>query len=126
MAYADKAKEKEWKRRYKEAGKVREQNQKYYQKNRERCMSSMYFRQYGITLEEKKQMMLDQDNKCLICQVIFTDCRRCKTSAHVDHCHVTGKIRGILCSRCNLGLGHFSDSVTKLLSAARYMYKHKH
>ena len=81
---------------------------------------------YGITLEEKEQMMLDQGNKCLICNIKFTDCFNCNTAPSVDHCHITGNIRGILCNRCNRGLGCYNDSISLHASAARYLYKHKH
>ena len=80
---------------------------------------------YGITLEEKEQMMLDQGNKCLICNIKFTDCFNCNTTPAVDHCHITGSIRGILCNKCNRGLGCYDDSISLHASAARYLYKHK-
>jgi hypothetical protein len=41
----------------------------------------------------------------------------------IDHCHKTGKIRGLLCKNCNQGLGQFKDNIDLLLSAAKYLYE---
>lgn len=43
---------------------------------------------------------------------------------HLDHCHKTGKIRDFICSSCNLGLGHFDDSLEKMQKAIKYLERH--
>lgn len=43
---------------------------------------------------------------------------------HLDHCHITGKIRGFLCSNCNTGLGLFKDNINLLESAIKYLRTH--
>ena len=82
---------------------------------------------YGITIREKEWMRIRQHNKCLICKTEFYESSPHATyRPHVDHCHITGKIRGLLCKKCNLGLGYYIDSISNLASAARYLYKHRH
>lgn len=70
---------------------------------------------YGISLDEHKAMAEKQDGKCAICANTF------EKTPHVDHCHDTGAIRGLLCDRCNRGIGYFADSPDRLQSAADYL-----
>ena len=65
---------------------------------------------YGLTLEEYNVMIA---NGCKICAS--------KVNLHVDHCHSTGKIRGILCINCNLALGGFKHSNVNLQAAIEYL-----
>lgn len=78
---------------------------------------------YGITPEIYDGMLAAQKGCCAICG---TD-RPNGNSAFfaVDHDHVTGKIRGLLCSTCNMALGLLRDSVTILRKAAAYLEQHK-
>lgn len=71
---------------------------------------------YGITEEQHKKMLVDQDHKCAICR---TD----TPPLCVDHCHYTNNVRGILCSACNKGLGAFKDKPELLIEAASYLRK---
>lgn len=73
---------------------------------------------YNLTIEEFKLMIEKQNNKCAICCNILV-------KIHVDHCHKTGKIRGLLCPSCNKGIGHFNDSYAILINAANYCKKHE-
>ena len=72
---------------------------------------------YGITKDEFYEILEKQDNKCAIC------CTAIDKSGHVDHCHKTKKIRGILCASCNKGLGMFKDSLINLSNAIEYLKK---
>ncbi len=56
---------------------------------------------------------------CAIC-----DAPRGKRNHALDHCHSTGKLRGVLCAACNQGLGHFKDSVERLERAIAYLKRH--
>ena len=74
-------------------------------------------RKKGITVEEFDSMLLRQGGRCAIC-------RREPSSSRdrvADHCHETGRFRGVLCQNCNLVLGHARDSVEVLLKAAEYL-----
>lgn len=78
---------------------------------------------YGITLAERDQMFINQSYLCPICSTLLNP--KEIRSVHVDHCHATGKVRGILCLKCNLGLGYFRDSEEFLSSAIEYLRKTK-
>lgn len=69
---------------------------------------------YGITEEEFQSKRISQNNKCAICNKEFL--KPC-----VDHDHVTGKFRGLLCQICNRGIGHFKDNVVLLAAAIVYL-----
>ena len=58
-----------------------------------------------------------QDNKCALCKTPFSD----KIKPNVDHCHSTEKIRGILCNKCNSGLGFLGDNIESLERAINYL-----
>lgn len=74
-------------------------------------------RHYGMTLEQYRQMSLIQFGVCKICG------NKCKTGRDlsVDHCHKTGKIRGLLCHNCNSMLGSANDKVEVLERGIRYL-----
>lgn len=81
-------------------------------------------RTYGLTVEEVENMLANQGRVCGICAAPVRFGVK-KGTAHVDHCHTTGKVRGILCHRCNLGLGLFSDNEQSLQAALDYIRLHK-
>ena len=74
---------------------------------------------YGIEPEQYIAMVKDQRGLCAICE------RPMKRHPHMDHCHVTGIIRGLLCYTCNVGLGSFGDDPERLRAAARYIEAHR-
>lgn len=78
-------------------------------------------RTYGITLQQYDEMLSAQGGKCAICK---EDCNR-STSERlcVDHCHETGLVRGLLCFKCNVGLGRFDDDTSILYRAIDYLKK---
>ena len=79
-------------------------------------------RKYGITEDEFYELFVEQDSKCAIC---FIDLPEDGHMTHIDHCHNSGEVRGILCTNCNRGLGHFQDSIENLEQAAYYLHKHR-
>jgi|GEM_PF-1822130 len=77
---------------------------------------------YGITLEQFNQILSAQGGGCLICHSIDGGTRHGrKKRMAVDHCHKTGKIRGILCPRCNLAIGLFREHPGSLQRAFLYL-----
>lgn len=76
-------------------------------------------RLYGIGLNEYAAMLQSQGQRCAICPA--TEPGGNSTSWHVDHDHATGRVRGLLCVRCNLGLGYFQDDPDRLVRASAYL-----
>jgi predicted transcriptional regulator len=77
---------------------------------------------YGITGQQYRELLAAQGYGCAICSSTDGMLRLGrKLRLNVDHCHVTGKVRGILCNSCNNGLGRFRDNPDLLLKAADYL-----
>ena len=117
--------------------KNREKNlvkmKEYHEKNREKILTSMkdynannYEKirnrslkyQYGITSDNYNKMFIDQNGCCAICNAHQSEFKK---PLSVDHCHTTGKVRGLLCNECNLGLGKFKDNIELLEKAIEYL-----
>lgn len=118
----------------------------YYHKNRERILLKRksrkpraicseydkyldyyYKSKYGILYSDYLVILNSQNGLCNICGLPETqvDTRRNKVKRlAVDHCHTTGKIRGLLCHECNTGLGKFKDNPELLNKAIQYIRKH--
>lgn len=77
-------------------------------------------RKYGLTLKCYEKMEKKQKGLCLICK---GEEPSKKKKLVVDHCHSTGKVRGLLCSKCNQGLGYFMDDIQSLKIAIKYLKK---
>ena len=93
-----------------------------YHKNKANKRNKLYLTRYGISLEQYNELLEKQDNKCAICLVSQSDLSR---RLDVDHNHITGEIRGLLCSSCNVAIGKLNvDSGNELLYAAiKYLVK---
>jgi hypothetical protein len=80
---------------------------------------------YGITVDDYYKMLDAQGGGCAICATRVPSQRKRKyvktEMFFVDHCHATGKVRGLLCSRCNRGIGFFDDNPSRLEMAATYL-----
>ena len=73
-------------------------------------------RVYGITLDTYDAMLAAQNGRCAICNTETT-----KGRFAIDHCHTTGKVRGLLCFDCNTGIGKLKDDPSLLLTAYNYL-----
>lgn len=81
--------------------------------------NTAYKKLYGITIQQYEELFTEQKGKCAICYSDVND--KIRSTLSVDHDHTTGRIRGLLCSKCNAGLGMFKDSPVLLQKAAEYL-----
>lgn len=81
-------------------------------------------KRYGIGIEEYQTMYKQQEGKCAICEQHSTDVFTKGSEGFelcVDHCHHTGKVRGLLCENCNTGIGKLNDDPEMLRKAITYL-----
>jgi hypothetical protein len=76
-------------------------------------------REHGLTVEQHHTILRSQDGKCAIC--LGTDPVGRSRRFAIDHCHSTGAVRGLLCNKCNMGVGNFDDDAARLEAAAAYL-----
>lgn len=106
----------------------KEYAQKWRARNRIASKGHSLQKQYGMSIDDYMEMYANQGGRCAICETpknAYTENDSKKSgkteTLAVDHCHTTGKIRGLLCSSCNKGIGHFNDSPAMLGAAAKYL-----
>jgi len=90
----------------------------YYRQNPNKQRDGQLKAHYGINLQEYNRLYDEQGGRCLICEVEAP-----KGQLAVDHDHNTSQVRGLLCMRCNKGLGFFRDDVAFLLRAVDYLMR---
>ena len=90
-----------------------------WQMNNPNKRKNQRLRQYGISFEEFNFLLEKANNKCEICG--YSDMSDKKIFPVIDHCHNSNKVRGVLCSKCNLALGHFNDNIDSLKNAINYL-----
>lgn len=78
-------------------------------------------RQYGIDQDRYNELVDEQDGRCAICQEIPAPVNGKRIALFVDHCHETSRIRGLLCTNCNVAIGHMKDDVSRLRAAIAYL-----
>jgi hypothetical protein len=113
-----------WKKQHKAS--VNATNRRWREKNPAKIeratRASNLVRRFGLTLAEYEAKLAGQNGACAICGRT-TDVRGRRFA--VDHDHQTGKIRGLLCFRCNNGLGCYDDNELLLLRALKYLREHR-
>jgi hypothetical protein len=112
-----KRKASEWRKKYPE--RIKE----YRIANRRKSYISESKRKYGISEVEFNNLLLRQKNRCIGCGLIFEFGVQNKTP-HIDHSHKTGKVRGLLCRRCNSVIGFYDDNSAPLFSLGKYLKCH--
>jgi hypothetical protein len=73
---------------------------------------------YGLSELDVTKMLDKQNCKCVICNINI------QTGYHIDHCHLTGKVRGLLCQKCNQAIGLLRESESLFFKAAEYIKEH--
>jgi hypothetical protein len=111
MGPEEKARRAQWSREWRERLSPKEKAALYRKGN----LKSLY----GMTVEEYSRRLAMQGGCCAICNEPPQSGR----NLHVDHCHESGGIRGLLCSSCNTGMGLFDDDPSRLDGAIRYLEK---
>ena len=112
--------DKQW--RVDNSEKIVERSKQWYFNNKERLIEYYLEKKYDITLEQYNELLIKQDFCCAICGKHVS---KCKKRLAVDHDHITGEVRGLLCMQCNIILGNANDDVEILLEAINYLNKLK-
>lgn len=117
-------KNEEWRNKNKEL--VNHYNRTRYksltEEEKKERLRRQHIRTYGIQPEDYEKMLLEQNGVCACCGEVETSKSRKHLS--IDHCHITGKVRALLCNRCNRGIGAFSDNIDNLRNAVLYLEKY--
>ena len=87
----------------------------YAHRDRDKVKNSWLKRRYGITLDDYNYMLQEQEGQCAICG------KKQIESLYVDHSHITGEVRGLLCHKCNSVLGYVNDDVNILAKSINYL-----
>lgn len=111
---------------YEEKNNIEKEKRKSsYAKNLEinklNSRKNKYKIRYKITLEQYEKMLQNQKSTCFICKKHQSNMPKSYGRLVIDHCHKTGKIRGLLCRSCNSGIGQLKDSETLLRRAIHYL-----
>lgn len=104
--------------RNKNHAKVLDTQRKSHEKHKQKRSAKRIERIYNITEEQHNSLLEEQNHCCAICK---TDSPMGRGTWHVDHCHETNEVRGLLCSKCNAGLGFFNDNIESLKNAITYL-----
>ena len=103
--------------------RLRAEQKRRYQLNKDKVWEDNLSKTFGMTLQEYNHILAYQGGRCGICQCLPEEETR---KFAVDHCHVTGKIRGILCRGCNVGIGNLKDDVEVVQAALAYLKNGRH
>lgn len=111
-------KNKKWLKENKE--KIQEYRKGRYSETKDKIRWQVVKRKYGISENEYLEMLKKQGGGCAICGKI--DAKHWQTNnLLIDHCHTTGKVRGLLCNNCNTALGLVSDNIDTLKQMIKYL-----
>lgn len=114
----------EWAKQYRLSHKkeLKDWGKNWYKKNKEKVRNSTLLYKYGLSITEYNYRFQEQNGCCAICGTHQSELTQ---SLAVDHCHEKGKVRGLLCSKCNIALGNVNEDTNTLLSMINYLNKNK-
>ncbi len=92
---------------------LRRMKQRYLCKGKE----ELFISKYGLSYNEWKELWYAQDGRCVVCDKFFAETK----DICVDHDHKTGKVRSLLCKRCNIGIGLFDDDPKLFENVMEYL-----
>lgn len=101
--------------------RLKKQTLEYQRKNPELRFKFRLKRIYKLTVPEYERILALQNGVCAICKEFKLHAN--KTRLSIDHCHITGKVRGLLCDNCNKGIGLLKDNKELVFSAYEYLSK---
>jgi hypothetical protein len=79
-------------------------------------------KKYGLTFDDYNKLFIEQNESCKICKRHISEVNKGKKKVLcVDHCHTTNLVRGLLCDKCNRGIGLFNDNIEMLERAIQYL-----
>lgn len=99
----------------------KEYHKEYYLGRKQKVWEDNIKRKFNLSVEQYKTLEEQQNFKCAICEVDTPEPYQRWT---VDHCHETGKVRGLLCTKCNPGIGFFRNDINILYKAIEYLRKY--
>lgn len=140
MPYADKEKQKEYWREYQQRPGRKQYKKEWNERNRGYLAEKQrarvaanpdkyreYFRnrhvlkKYGLAPGDYERMLTEQSGVCAVCGSEPDIDRHGILRLAIDHCHATGKVRGLLCNNCNAGIGLIGDTIEHLEACIRYL-----
>ena len=93
----------------------------YNKETRKAYERKLRLKRFNLTSDDYINILSQQDNRCAICNICIDECSR---DFNIDHNHVSGRFRGLLCILCNSGIGFFRDDTNILFSAISYLTRH--
>ena len=101
--------------------KLKEKRKQYRLENRDKIKHNQLKRKYNITLDDYEKTLQDQNGSCAICFVKVEEQKN--NVLVVDHNHLTGEVRGLLCSNCNSAIGLLKERQEVIQNALKYLYE---
>tara|TARA_R110002153_G_scaffold247631_1_gene403783 strand:+ start:1312 stop:1650 length:339 start_codon:yes stop_codon:yes gene_type:complete len=99
----------------------KEYHKKYWIENKDRLKNYQKYwwltKRYNLTKDQYNKMLSDQNYNCKVCNIKMI-------KPHVDHCHKTNKVRGLLCNGCNTGLGLLKEDINIMEKLIKYVKEH--